>query len=142
MVSGGGFGIDFAEGSDAGFVPRIKLVMLQLLIESEGKTLPAVLVPQTGATIGRGESNDVVIPNLGVSRKHAQICPVGSAFHIKDLDSTNGVFVNGEKIAGSKALTHGDRIQIGKFTITVSARGSLTSTSVERPTQRDDTFIM
>jgi pSer/pThr/pTyr-binding forkhead associated (FHA) protein len=116
--------------------------MLQLAIQSEGKSLPTVVVPMTGVTIGRGESNDVVIPNLGVSRKHAQICQVDGEFHIKDLGSTNGIFLNGTKIVGSHPLTHGDKIQIGKFTITVSSRGSLTSTSVERPTQRDDTFVM
>lgn len=45
-------------------------------------------------TIGRNESNDIVIDNLAVSSTHARIESVSASFIIKDLQSTNGTFVN------------------------------------------------
>lgn len=45
-------------------------------------------------TIGRKASNDIVIDNMAVSGTHARIEAVASTFVIRDLDSTNGTFVN------------------------------------------------
>ncbi|MBI3724179.1 FHA domain-containing protein [bacterium] len=67
--------------------------------------------------IGRSADNDVQIDNLALSRHHAAIERAGGAFIFKDFGSTNGSFVNGDKIAGRRALTDGDRISLGKFTI-------------------------
>jgi pSer/pThr/pTyr-binding forkhead associated (FHA) protein len=64
-------------------------------------------------TIGRNDSNDIVIDNLAVSGKHARIDSVSASFIITDLESTNGTFVNEELIA-SHGLRNNDVILIGK----------------------------
>lgn len=67
-------------------------------------------------TIGRNESNDIVIDNLAVSATHARIESVSASFIIKDLQSTNGTFVN-EKLVSAHGLRHNDVILIGKHTL-------------------------
>jgi pSer/pThr/pTyr-binding forkhead associated (FHA) protein len=64
-------------------------------------------------TIGRKSSNDIMIDNLAVSGKHARIESVSTTFVIRDLDSTNGTFVNQKKVSMHN-LRHKDVIIIGK----------------------------
>ena len=63
--------------------------------------------------IGRGSDSDVFLPDHLLSRRHAEIEPRGGAFYIIDLGSTNGTFLNGERVEGEIALESGDRITIG-----------------------------
>jgi len=67
-------------------------------------------------TIGRRDTNDVVIENLGVSGFHAKIDSLDDTFLITDLQSRNGTFVN-EKLITSHWLKHGDVIIIGKHSL-------------------------
>ncbi len=67
-------------------------------------------------TIGRDEDNGIVIDNLAVSSYHAKIDKVGSDYIVTDLQSTNGTFVNDQKVVSHK-LSHGDNIIIGKHVI-------------------------
>ena len=67
-------------------------------------------------TIGRIDSNEVVIENLAVSGHHAKIDSVGDGFLLTDLQSKNGSFVNDQQVT-SHWLQHKDRIMIGKHTL-------------------------
>jgi hypothetical protein len=62
--------------------------------------------------IGRDEGNDVVIPERQVSRRHASISHEEDSYILRDLDSKNGTFLNGQELAGPHALQDGDEIQI------------------------------
>ncbi len=62
--------------------------------------------------IGRDKSNDIVLQNIKVSRKHARIIREGDEWSIEDLGSGNGTFVNGEKVTRSK-IRLSDNITIG-----------------------------
>ena len=64
-------------------------------------------------TIGRKKANDIVIDNLAVSGFHAQIDSVSSTFVLRDLDSTNGTFVNNKR-EELHNLKNNDLILIGK----------------------------
>ncbi len=67
--------------------------------------------PQT--VVGRSREAWVRIDAIGVSRRHARILRIGpTRFSIKDLGSTNGVFVNGERVETAE-LHPGDQVQIG-----------------------------
>jgi Protein of unknown function (DUF3662)/FHA domain len=72
-----------------------------------------LLVPPRGAAIGRSRDCDIVLEDSGVSRRHAELRPEGSAWTIDDLGSTNGVRVNGLAIHGAHQLHSGDRIEMG-----------------------------
>lgn len=64
-------------------------------------------------TIGRYDKNDIVIEDNMVSNYHAVIRRRGLSFILQDLESTNGTFLNGNKVAESQVFP-GDRIQIGR----------------------------
>ncbi|QQG65122.1 FHA domain-containing protein [Desulfobulbus oligotrophicus] len=72
-------------------------------------------VGSQGVTIGRdGHICTIVVVDKTVSRCHARIVSDGTdRYRLFDLDSTNGVFVNGDKLAGSRILKDGDLIGFG-----------------------------
>jgi ABC-type multidrug transport system ATPase subunit/pSer/pThr/pTyr-binding forkhead associated (FHA) protein/ABC-type multidrug transport system permease subunit len=63
--------------------------------------------------IGRDDVNDIVLDELSVSRKHAEVRPTATGFEVADLGSTNGTFVNGRQITRAP-LNEGDHISIGR----------------------------
>jgi pSer/pThr/pTyr-binding forkhead associated (FHA) protein len=69
-------------------------------------------VPAEGLVIGRDAACDVVVPTAEVSRRHAQVVPSQDGYVLKDT-STNGVFVNGERVAASQVLGRGDIVRVG-----------------------------
>ncbi|HEY6218644.1 MAG TPA: FHA domain-containing protein, partial [Gemmatimonadaceae bacterium] len=69
-------------------------------------------VPEAGVVIGRDASADIVVAQTSVSRRHAQVIPGANGYVVNDL-STNGLFVNGEKVNGSQPLSRADVIQVG-----------------------------
>ena len=66
-------------------------------------------------SIGRLDINDISVHNGAVSRYHAKIALTEDGFKIYDLDSENGVFVNGERTT-EHLLSDGDRIELGPGT--------------------------
>jgi hypothetical protein len=66
-------------------------------------------------TIGKAASNDVALSSdRMVSRLHAVLERFPAAWCVRDLGSSNGTFVNGERIWADRALRHADEIRIGK----------------------------
>jgi pSer/pThr/pTyr-binding forkhead associated (FHA) protein len=66
--------------------------------------------------IGRSRECDVQIEDPSASRRHAEVRQEGTAYWIVDLDSTNGLEVNGLRVKRAK-LGHGDKITIGSTDI-------------------------
>jgi len=80
----------------------------------QGRILETIKLNKNIATVGRLPDNDIVINNLGVSRRHCRIiCDDSGGFYIEDLESANGTVVNGIRVARSP-LYNGDEVQIGK----------------------------
>jgi FHA domain-containing protein len=67
--------------------------------------------------IGRDPEMDIVLDDLSVSRRQAELCKEGSIWKIRDLHSSNGTFLNGGPLTGVKALTAGDEISFGRFSV-------------------------
>lgn len=74
--------------------------------------------------IGRGENNDIRLDGLQISTDHARLLRQGGEIVIDDLNSTNGVFLNGERVSRSP-VTVSDRIQIGAFELRIDAKGTI-----------------
>ncbi len=87
--------------------------MPKIVLKFADKVVKEVALKDAVLTIGRKEDNDLVIDNLAVSSRHARIARIDNEFIIQDTESTNGIFLNGEKIA-QHTLKHGDQILIGK----------------------------
>jgi pSer/pThr/pTyr-binding forkhead associated (FHA) protein len=64
--------------------------------------------------IGRDPSNDIIINEVEVSRKHARLLWQDEAYVLEDLGSTNGTFVNGQHLQGLQKLQPGDTILLGE----------------------------
>lgn len=96
---------------DAGISTQQSPPLAALVHERTGQIYPLL---GDITTIGREKSCAVLIREDGaVSRRHAQILRRGVSFVIEDLGSSNGVYVNGAKLAGVHELQVGDRVEIG-----------------------------
>lgn len=64
-------------------------------------------------TLGRQGDNDIVIKDPFVSKKHFKIVEDEGEYYLEDLNSSNGTFLNGQRIEDMVKLSNGDRISIG-----------------------------
>jgi predicted component of type VI protein secretion system len=88
----------------------------KIILSMDGVVLQEYPLSKERMTIGRKAHNDIVIDNLAVSGEHAAIVTIQNDSFLEDLDSTNGVMVNG---ASTKKhfLQNSDVIEIGKYKI-------------------------
>ena len=85
----------------------------------EGDEFPLNSAP---LTVGRGGQNDLVLSGDDfASARHARIEVRGDGIWVQDLDSTNGTFVNGSRVAGAQRLDHGDVLRVGETDLRVEA---------------------
>jgi diguanylate cyclase (GGDEF)-like protein len=76
-----------------------------------------VSLAETPKEVGRADDADIVISDEGVSRRHARFYLRNQDAHVEDLDSSNGVYVNGKRIERFHHLAQGDKITLGTATI-------------------------
>ena len=81
----------------------------------------------TAIVIGRSDSNDVAIPDIGVSRKHARIEPAADGVYVTDLVSTNGTYINDHLVKGTEVIRDGDSLRIGNTIFRFLAGGNMES---------------
>ena len=107
---------------------------------------PAEYVLKPGkSTLGRKTDNDVPIPDESASRVHAELIydQKANTVVVRDLSSTNGTFVNRERITQPRTLTPDDQIRIGQHIITLTKQdtapkpGGQDSLSGTQPLTRD-----
>jgi pSer/pThr/pTyr-binding forkhead associated (FHA) protein len=88
----------------------------KIILSMGGMVLKEYPLSKERMTIGRRHSNDIVIENLAVSGEHAVVLTILHDSFLEDLDSTNGLIVNG--VATKKRfLQNNDLIEIGKHTL-------------------------
>ncbi|MDQ3995484.1 MAG: FHA domain-containing protein [Gemmatimonadota bacterium] len=97
----------------------------------DGREYP---IAATGVVIGRDAGCDVVVPHADVSRRHAEIVAAQAGYVLTDL-STNGVFVNGDRVKYSVLLGRGDVIRLGseEFRFDADERAAQSSARSMRP---------
>jgi len=90
------------------------MAQYQLVMHS-GPT-PGKTFPMEGdvLTIGREAGNQIIINDAEVSRKHTQFVLQGGKYVVTDLGSTNGTFVNGQRVTGQHVLQPGEIISLGE----------------------------
>jgi ABC-type multidrug transport system ATPase subunit/pSer/pThr/pTyr-binding forkhead associated (FHA) protein len=96
------------------------------------------LAGRESLTIGRGPRNDVDLAHPAVSRAHARVATREGTVLVEDLGSTNGTFVNGERVVpgAPRPVEPGDEIRVGPARFVV-ARGGLEQTDDSRDIQLD-----
>ena len=65
-------------------------------------------------TVGKGAGNDIVLDDPTVSRLHVSLDEFAEGWCVTDLGSSNGTYLNGERIWAQQRLRHGDEIRIGR----------------------------
>jgi PPM family protein phosphatase len=93
--------------------PRINLGWLTFL---EGPRLGEVCTVDRRLTIGAAAGSDIVVTDDFCSSRHAEVYPTEHGFALRDLDSTNGTFINGAKVK-LQNLLDGDTVRIGSSPI-------------------------
>lgn len=92
-----------------------------MLVSSSGEGYPITAFP---FVMGRGNECDLVLNGKGVSRKHAEIVFQSGRFVVNDLDSLNGIKVNGYKV-NRVILEEGDSVRLGEVALTFSSSGDV-----------------
>lgn len=94
--------------------------MARIIVTHGDMVEQAVELTKPRLTIGRHPGNDIVIAHRAVSAQHAALTVSDSGVQIEDLGSTNGTFVNGERVA-RRTLADRDVIKVALHTISYAA---------------------
>jgi uncharacterized RDD family membrane protein YckC len=86
--------------------------MAKLIINPTSSSRREIALARTLVSIGRDPSNDVVLPDAMVSRRHAVVEYRGSQYFLRDCNSSNGSLVNGDRVS-ERNLRDGDLVAIG-----------------------------
>jgi pSer/pThr/pTyr-binding forkhead associated (FHA) protein len=86
----------------------------KLILSLDGAVIGEYPLNAPRMTIGRKPHNDIVVNNLAVSGEHAALVTIGHDSFLEDLNSTNGVSVNGAPVK-KHVLQHNDVIEISKY---------------------------
>ncbi len=95
----------------------------KLILSFNDQTVGEFPLDKDALTIGRRPECDIHIDNLAVSGRHARVMTIAGTSFLEDLDSTNGTFVNGKKVA-KHSLSNGDLIMIGKHSLRFAAEAA------------------
>jgi pSer/pThr/pTyr-binding forkhead associated (FHA) protein len=87
--------------------------MIVRLVQEKGKSRKTLRLQSEESIVGRRHDCDVRIISAEVSRRHCLLSIFDGYLNVEDLDSVNGTFLNGKRVAGKQIVRPGDRLQIG-----------------------------
>lgn len=98
----------------------MEISLLMVTSDGQGKDLPPLKLP---VTIGRAEDCKLRVPLAAVSRHHCELVEDDDELLIRDLKSSNGTFVNKERVVRDRELVPGDLISVGPIVFVVRIDG-------------------
>lgn len=111
--------------------------MAKIIVSLDDNLIKVVPLNKDRMTLGRRPYNDIVVDNLAVSGEHAALQVIGHDYFIEDLNSTNGTYINEQKVK-RQILKNGDTIEIGKYAIKYVQDGFNTNSTAMDATFNDD----
>src|SRR5271157_4944893 len=109
--------------------------MARLVILSEGLTGKAHELTVDKTTIGRVDDNTFPIPEGSVSSHHCEILLRGADIVVRDLNSTNGTFINGHQVTGEAPLKPGQILRLGQIEMRLEDAGAKAAAPKKLPPQ-------
>ena len=97
-----------------------------LVIRSGDMTGSRFTLSKDVTLIGRHPECDILLDDITVSRRHAEVIKTASALIVRDLGSLNGTYVNQTRV-DEFALKHGDELQVGKFRMVLFSKSDILS---------------
>ena len=97
-----------------------------LVIRSGDLTGSRFTLSKDVTQIGRHQDSDILLDDITVSRRHAEIIKTSKSLLVKDLGSLNGTYINQSR-GDEFALKHGDELQVGKFRMVLFSKSDILS---------------
>ncbi|WP_221584656.1 DUF3662 and FHA domain-containing protein [Microbacterium sp. G2-8] len=113
-------------------------VSWQAVLDINGRRHP---ITRARTVIGRGSDSDITIPDAGTSRRHVEVLWDGERAMVRDLGSTNGSKLDGQKVKQA-GLTDGQAITIGRTEIVFHVVATASPRAERLPQQQDATQII
>ena len=108
---------------DSGGIPRRRSITgassspTQLIITEGALTGTKMPLGSAAIVIGRSPACTLVVDDSYASSQHARLYLAGGSWHVEDMNSTNGVFVDGERISSPRPVGLGSQIRIAQTTL-------------------------
>ena len=109
--------------------------MPRLVVLSEGLTGRSYELKVEKTTVGRIEDNAFQIPEGSVSSHHCEVLMRGNDVVVKDLNSTNGTFVNGQQVTGEAVVKPGQILRLGTIEIRLESGDGKAASGKKVPDQ-------
>lgn len=91
---------------------KFRLVVIETTVPTMlGRSLPLIESP---ISIGRDATNVVAVEDDAMSRRHASLINLGKRWWLEDHGSTNGTFLDGEKVVGRRPIDSGAKVKVGE----------------------------
>jgi pSer/pThr/pTyr-binding forkhead associated (FHA) protein len=116
--------------------------MAKLVVLSEGMTGQSYELKVDKTTVGRVEDNTFQIPHPSVSSHHCEVLLRGNDIVIKDLNSTNGTFINNQQITGESVLKSGQVLRLGQIEIRLESGDAAVAAAAAKKAPVDSTMII
>ena len=88
--------------------------MPKLMLKFEAAFIKEIKLDKPAFTLGRKPDNDIVLDNAAVSGHHAKMYESGGTWFVEDLNSTNGTFVNNQRVTAPTPFGIEDTLRIGR----------------------------
>lgn len=107
----------------------LSVKQVEVLIRRPGHPERRVSLARGILALGRAEDNDLVLPDVGVSRRHARLHVTDDAVLVEDMGSGNGTWFRGQRVA-RQVLGDGDEVTIDPFTLRLAVQGPAANAEV------------
>ncbi len=105
--------------------------MFAVIVSEKGGAERREVFEGSEVSVGRVRGNDLVLSKGNVSKRHARLTQKDGRFVVVDQNSTNGTYVNRQRIVQATIVREGDRIYIGDFILRIEGAGAGNATSEE-----------
>lgn len=93
--------------------------MIKIRIKEKGGGEQVLTFDRDTVNIGRARGNDIVLPRPNISKRHARIMVNEGEMYVVDLKSTNGTYVNGDRISAPVGVSDDDKVFMGDFMLKI-----------------------